>query len=219
MQHILSELERLEEVRVPRPRRELGSTISAGRDRMSAQLSAPSPPPPPPRVWQGTPHLVILRVLGVQRAAVVYWLLQEGKGTEMLGVPAPPRGQPRMFYGKEDGRKGWVWVGWPGGPGLYLRSPGRPDSVPSVLAVTPDRVMSLCPHPGARPPWLAGTSTPTGDMAVGRQRRRWLSGQRWPRGWEGSGLDTHPRLRSERGPIPAPSPPAEARLGHGLGGQ
>lgn len=181
--------------------------------------SRPRAPRPRPPCVAGDPPPCHLEGSGVQRAAVVYWLLQEGKGTDMRGVPAPPRGQPRMFYGKEDGHKGWVRVSWPGGPGLYLCSPGRPDSVPSVLAVTPDHVMSLCPHPGARPPWLAGTSTPTGDKAVGRQRRRWLSGQQWLRGWEGSGLDTHPRLRSERGLIPAPSPPAEARLGHGLGGQ
>lgn len=46
MQHVLeSELGGLEEVPVPRPRRELGSTISAGQERVRAQTLRPGPLP------------------------------------------------------------------------------------------------------------------------------------------------------------------------------
>lgn len=71
------------------------------------------------------PFLVILRVLEVQRAAVVRWLLQEVKGQRPAACSAPQ--------------------------GTSQECSGRPDGVTSVLTVTPDHVMSLSAPPGVRP--------------------------------------------------------------------
>lgn len=104
MQHFLeSELGGLEQVRVPRPRHELGSTISAGRGRVSAGAWAPCQPHPPFVV--GAPYLVILRVLEVQRAAVVRWLLQEVKGQRPAACSAPRGTSQECSTGEKTGHE------------------------------------------------------------------------------------------------------------------
>lgn len=93
-------------------------------------------------------------------------------------------------------------------------------TVPPALSITPDHIISLCARPGRLASVAGRHQHPTGDVAVGRERE--VGGADWVgRGGqghqEGSGLDTHLRLRSElRGTDPAPSSPAEARLGHEL---
>ena len=93
-------------------------------------------------------------------------------------------------------------------------------TVPPTLSITPDHIISLCARPG-RPASVTGRHDhPTKTwLWAGRERE---GGTDWAgrgsRGHqEGSGLDTHHRLWSElRGTDPAPSSPAEARLGHEL---
>lgn len=212
MQHILeSELEGLEEVRFPRPRHELGSTISVGRERVNKGLGAP---PHPRTLWvAGAPHLVILRVLEVQRAAAVQWPLRESERTE-------PRGASRgCSAGREAGQRDCTPSAGLGRPAVYLHSPGRPDSVTPVLTVTPDHVMSLSARPGVRPSvagrhvhpdWRPGWGRTENTLV--RKRAAAAGGARLARA-----LDTHLVSNpSTEAPIPAPSPPALARLGHGL---
>lgn len=114
MQHFLeSELGGLEQVRVPRPRRELGSTISGGKGQVNAGSWAPCHPQP--LGVGGLPHLVVLRVLEVQRAAVVRWLLRESKGAGLRAllptVPAKNVLQEKRLVMSEA-----ILVSWPEGP-------------------------------------------------------------------------------------------------------
>lgn len=108
------------------------------------------------------------------------------------------------------------------GPGVggtacvYTHLRGR--TVPPALSITPDHIISLCARPGRRASVAGRHHHPTGDVAVGRDGggADWV-GRGGQGHQEGSGLDTHLRLRSKlKGTDPASSSPTEARLGHGL---
>lgn len=87
VQHILeSELEGLEEVRGPRPRHELGSTISAGRREQSERSPGPCPPPLSP--WEG-PSPCRLEGSGGPESSSCVDSFRKTKGQRAAGRSAP----------------------------------------------------------------------------------------------------------------------------------
>lgn len=184
----------------------------------AGETQSPAPAPgPAPRRRRAPPHLVDVRVLEVQRAAVC-GLLREGQGVRPIGV-LTPAGQPRMFCGRKRAREG-RYAGRRARRGRVSppRLPGRPDGITSLLTVTPDHVMSLRAQPPAGLRWLEGTSPVLETwLWAGEQGGEWaqragqgVSGV--PGGW----ALTLVCSLSREAPIPAPSLPAEARLGLGL---